>query len=1028
MNLITTYQGGRDPFEGDLRLLLHSLPEGARVTQATVSLKPSKAPTSPALFREVFAFENPAEGDFSAKDWGLERSPDPGPGESVEVNFHARRTLAGVRGSGGKATLQVDMGGALVGIAEDGTFLTPNKKPKTVDLSTGLNALPGLTVDRFVFFRELTGGQISIGKVEIRSVPTNVSLRLDKMPPFWTHVGEMATAQSTSDFAAVLNAFLVDATAIDGFYVIPLIVHSDAISRLDVTVSIDFVIIRPIMPSYLPEAVMSYGYSSLPGVSDDLMTVVLPSGAIPVKGTGGTLSGTFDDSRVLFGAIGDQDTIGTVVVSPGRTLAQPVQMQGETPATGIDLPLSNTAPGLAGLNLAIQEDADGKPSGVILQSAGISVEKPVPGGSSWGSAKLPSEFRFLKGVRYWLVVQSVSGDAYWDVENASDDTIHLQASADGGFSWRVASALGGDKPLQAIFRLRYSPERFSVPVQLQIGRGKDAVRVGFNRFSPLGRVQFDADFSSELGVYLESTSIESPCGKRDLLTNGDFERPPFDDATRKIFGFDERVATTSTGTVETGALVVGEIGLPQRLNMRVQRFITLSIDGGDVTRIDCAGAIPERTIPEEIVSAINRAVAGKAEASLVAVEGSDKKAMMIRSLKMGAESSVQLYCWCTRGPPDLWQGSPGVVKVRGPGGISVALAAPLPLIAELNPEFSPLCLGGDGSDEGSRSPEVLSQGFEASGGCAYILRFTFVAIRMKKKRPECLILSTLGNKRMEKPSWEVLWQDGSGRTIETQSEIIPPPEDAVPIGDWQYLYESRLVAPPGTVKAEVHFVQPKPGILVLEEASIFPASSALSNGRFIEWTTGQGETPTSPVPVGWEYQGIIDRATTASGAVSPGALLSGDEDAFLTQAAQVRPGERYTLNIRSQPDPFAQDGDPRPAEARPRIEIHWMKGGLPIGDAAVLVLDGRGFWDRSWSGAAPVGSESAEIRIIRPAGAGRLRIESVALQRVEMVSVPLTFLSEAPGELKVSNLTVAYDLPEPMEPEVPMVDAATLKS
>ena len=153
-------------------------------------------------------------------------------------------------------------------------------------------------------------------------------------------------------------------------------------------------------------------------------------------------------------------------------------------------------------------------------------------------------------MRYWQVLKSVSGDAYWDVEKASEDAIHLQASADGCFSWRVASTPEGDKPLRGIFRLRYSPERFNVPVQLLIGRGKDAVRVGFNRFSPLGRVQFDADFSSELGVYLESASIEPACGKRDLLTNGDFERPPFDDATRKIFGFDEREATTSTGTPE----------------------------------------------------------------------------------------------------------------------------------------------------------------------------------------------------------------------------------------------------------------------------------------------------------------------------------------------------------------------------------------------------------------------------------------------------------------------------------------------
>lgn len=997
------------------------------MTLASVSIAPSKAPLSPSLFREMFAFQDPQDPELLARDWGIERNPDSG--KSVEVNFHARRTLAGIAGSGTGMTLQVDMGGVLVSIAKDGTFWGPGKDEMIVDLSTSLTGLPGLTVNRFALTAPAAGGQVSVGKVEIRSVPTNVSLRLDKMPPFWTYVGEMAMPQRSTDFAAVLNAFLVEAIVEDGFYIIPLIVHSDAMARLDVTVSIDFVIIRPIMPSYLPEATLSYGYSSLPGVNEGLMTVALPRGARPVSGTGATLSGTFDASRVLFGAVGDQETTGTIAVSPGRTLAQPVQMEDETPATGIDLPLANTAPGLAGLNLAIQEDADGKPSGNVLQSSGISVEKPIPGGASWGSAKLPSEFRFLKGVRYWLIIQSVSGDAYWDVEKASLDAIPLQASEDGGFSWRVASNPGGDRSLQGIFRLRYSPERFSVPVQLQIGQGKDAARVGFNKYSPLGRVQFDVDFSSELGTYLESTSGEPPCGKGDLLTNGDFELPHIDDATMKIFGFDE---WRSVGYSELRASVVGQVDLSRGLNLGVERLITLSVDGRSPLRIDCAGAVPERTTPDEIASAVNNAAAGKAEASLV-VKEQNKRVLKIESLTAGEGSSIRLHCWCRNGPPDGWQGGAGVVSVKGPAGVAAALVAlPSPLIAEIGL----FCHDGSCFGMDSRSPVVLSQSFKASGGCAYILRFVLVAVELKgtpgrtglmQERP-CLLPSTLMFEGMESPSWEVLWQDGSGKTIEVQSEIIPPPGDAVPIGLWQYLYEARLAAPSGAVKAEFHFVQPQAGILVIEEVSIVPTSSALSNGSFILWTSGQGDKPSPLAPLGWEYHGRIDRVITASSAVSPGVVLSGEEDASLVQRAQVHPEESYTLKVRSQAAPFAQDGDFRPAGMHPRIEVQWIKSGLPIGEAAVLVLDDRGFRDRSWSGTAPAGSESAEIRITFPAGPGSLQVDSVSLDRSEMVSVPLTFLSEAPGELKVSALMVAYDLPQPTGPEVIFADTAAVQS
>jgi hypothetical protein len=1027
VNLTTTYQGGRDPFEGDLRLLLHSLPDGASVTLASVSIEPSKAPLSPSLFREVFAFQEPQDPELLARDWGIERNP--ASGKSVEVNFHARRTLAGVAGSGTGTTLQVDMGGVLVSIAEDGTFWGPGGKDEMiVDLSNSLTGLPGLTVNRFALRAPAEGGLVSVGKVEIRSVPTNVTLRLDRMPPFWTYVGEMAKPQKSNDFAAVLNAFLVDAPVEDGFYIIPLIVHSDAMARLDIAISIDFVIIRPIMPSYLSEATLSYGYSSLPGVNEGLMTVVLPRGVLPVPGTGATLSGTFDASRVLFGAVGDQETTGTVNVSPGRTLAQSVQMEDETPATGIDLPLANTAPGLAGLNLAIQEDADGKPSGNVLQSSGISVEKPIPGRSSWGSAKLPSEFRFLKGVRYWLIIQSISGEAYWDVEKESTGALPLQSSVDGGFSWRVASTSQGDKPLQGIFRLRYSPERFSVPVQLQIGQDEDSARVGFNKFSPLGRVQFNVDFSSELGAYLESTSGESLCGKGDLLINGDFELPHIDDATRKIFGFDEG---RSTGNIEVRASVVGQVDLSRGLNLGIERFITLSVDGKSPLRIDCRGAVPERTGPDEIASAINNAAAGEAEASLL-VTNQNKNVLRIESLTEGESSSVRLHCWCRNGPPDGWQGGAGVVSVKGPVGVAAALVAlPSALIAEIDL----FCHDGSCFGMDSGSPVVLRQSFKAREGCTYILRFILVAIELKgtqriglMQERQCLLSSTLMFEGTESPSWEVIWQDGSGKTIEARSEIIPPPGDAVPIGLWQYLYEARLEAPSGAENAEVHFVQPQAGILVIDEVSIVPTSSALSNGSFILWTSGMGDKPSPLAPVGWEYRGRIDRVIASSGNVLPGAVLSGDEDASLVQRAQVRPEESYTLKVRSQAAPFAQDGDLRPIEMHPRIEMQWMKGGLPVGEGALLVLDERGFRDRSWSGTAPAGSESAEIRITFPAGPGSLQVDSVSFDRSEMVSVPLTFLSEAPGELKVSGLMVAYDLPQPTRPEVTFVDTATVQS
>jgi hypothetical protein len=79
----------------------------------------------------------------------------------------------------------------------------------------------------------------------------------------------------------------------------------------------------------------------------------------------------------------------------------------------------------------------------------------------------------------------------------------------------------------------------------------------------------------------------------------------------------------------------------------------------------------------------------------------------------------------------------------------------------------------------------------------------------------------------------------------------------------------------------------------------------------------------------------------------------------------------------------------------------------------IIPLDEQDFSPHTWVRNAPEGATSVEIRLIQPKGKGDLLVESVSLSRADVVSVPLILLSEAPGELTVSDLRVAYDLPEP---------------
>ncbi|HLF91123.1 MAG TPA: hypothetical protein VI451_19420, partial [Anaerolineales bacterium] len=164
-----SFEGSRAPFEGDRLLMLHSLPEGAQVTSATVTLKPV-APPGGVLFEERITFI----GDQG--DWGARKLET---NLLSEVDFHARRTLSSVTGNGLlNSTLQVDIGGLYVRINSLGTMVIPDdpNPDYTIPVSTG-GPLPSLATQKFKLTLPATGNP-RIDQVGIRSVPSNLTLRL----------------------------------------------------------------------------------------------------------------------------------------------------------------------------------------------------------------------------------------------------------------------------------------------------------------------------------------------------------------------------------------------------------------------------------------------------------------------------------------------------------------------------------------------------------------------------------------------------------------------------------------------------------------------------------------------------------------------------------------------------------------------------------------------------------------------------------------------------------------------------------
>ena len=147
MKLTDKYDGSNDAFEGDKILTWSSLPAGAKVGKATLTLTPVSA-TGAVLFQEEIDF-NGLQGDRGAtKATGSVTNADGTTGAYVEIDFHKRRTLVSVNQSGlVGASLQIDMGGVYVEVNAQGAIKTPTD-PSAFSLPAD-GTLPSLTVSKF---------------------------------------------------------------------------------------------------------------------------------------------------------------------------------------------------------------------------------------------------------------------------------------------------------------------------------------------------------------------------------------------------------------------------------------------------------------------------------------------------------------------------------------------------------------------------------------------------------------------------------------------------------------------------------------------------------------------------------------------------------------------------------------------------------------------------------------------------------------------------------------------------------------
>ncbi|QWF20168.1 helix-hairpin-helix domain-containing protein [Nocardioides sp. LMS-CY] len=501
------------PFERDRRLVLRRLPVDAVVQRAVLTLTPVSTDAG-GRFLETLSF-----GDGRG-DWGATKVAT---STAVEIDLHARRRLASLTGTNlGTAHLLADLGGGFLavdsegGFGDNGTFALGNAVTLPGICVTGLRAPTP------------TASAPDISQLRVSSPPSNVTVAVEGGPVFFTHLGDLMDPVTTPDFADLLQGLLADLDVENGCVVVPFVLHSDTIARLDLVLEIDYAIEAGGLPDGVASAQAQYAFGGAPVAGQGALSVTAPPGLVAVAGgTTGRVQGAFAETRVVFGAVTGALPPELVSVGPGQSLAQQIVLPGARVASSVDL-LLTAVTAEAALAIDIVDDLDGKPGRTSLLSrpADLRLTRDDAGSPTWLSVPLPAETELAAGTTRWVVVQARTGSAAWSAGPDDGDAVApgLQTTRDGGLSWRRAEGRSVTAPLRAPLRLRHTTPGFEMPLELRVGAGGAEVAVDLQRFAASGTVDFGLDFPEVAEAFNAALAAAGarPDGGGERVANGDF--------------------------------------------------------------------------------------------------------------------------------------------------------------------------------------------------------------------------------------------------------------------------------------------------------------------------------------------------------------------------------------------------------------------------------------------------------------------------------------------------------------------------
>lgn len=252
----------------------------------------------------------------------------------------------------------------------------------------------------------------------------------------------------------------------------------------------------------------------------------------------------------------------------------------------------------------------------------------------------------------------------------------------------------------------------------------------------------------------------------------------------------------------------------------------------------------------------------------------------------------------------------------------------------------------------------LSQVVPVSGGCAYELSFFARAV----------VVDALA---------ELFWLDGEGGHLATGTLLVRASDNELAF------YRLRLDAPAAATQAEVRFTVHE-GEVGLTGVSLRATAEALLNGDFaVREATDLA---------GWQAR--------PEGAPQPESLV---------QTVSVDGAGFFALEVDGLPD-----APPVGAEVVLRF---FRDDEAPTGEATRLVLAAGATESLAASGTVPADAAAAEVEILPAEATGMLR--RVGLRFPELNEVPLEFVAEAPGQLRVEDLALTWEPVETPPPPLP---------